>query len=347
MLIRSSFCLIALVLSVVVLSVVLPHRLDARDISGQGQPAFVEAVELWLNGSDLEALEALSTLAKSGNSAAQILLAQIASRGHMHGHVTADLPRKDRISLLRAPKGLSGKSWLAEAQNNEPLATALLQSREIGKKAAAIAALVEYGEPTAAMLAARSMLFQGEAAQLLDVLEGLDGKLPEEASVLLLWALYQNENSDSGRYVGSARVGTLVLGDELFQKYELAWTAASPLALVEDPDLRANIIRLSDDVRSWTPIRTFCEANCKDSRQICTAVGASALSAAGPFSLRSPAESLIPNDVYWSSARAEPDMVRQIPDVQSWSHWSDFTEINSCFFENMQAAQAQHGHAKQ
>lgn len=328
------------------LTVIHPLNLEARGISGQEQPSFIEAIQLWLDGSDLEALEALSSLAKSGNTAAQILLAQIASRGHMHVHVTSDLPRKDRVSLLRIPKGLSGKSWLTEAQNNEPLATAILQSGKIGEKAPAIAALIEYGEPTAALLAARSMLFQGESAELLEVLEGLDGKLPEEASVLLLRALYQSENSDNGRYVGSARVGTLVLGDESLQKYELAWTAASPRALVDDSDLRANVIRLSDNVRSWSPIKNFCEANCSNSRQSCTAVGASALLAAGPFPMRSPAESLIPNNVYWSSARVEADLVRQINDVESWHNWVDFTEINACFFENVQAAQARHGHAK-
>lgn len=337
---RQYFYLIALVLTFMD-----SHRLEARDISGQGQPAFAEAVQLWLDGSDLAALEALSSLAKSGNTAAQILLAQIASRGHMHVQVTSDLSRKDRISLLRIPKGLSGKSWLTEARNTEPLATALLQSRKIGQKGPAIAALIEYGEPTAALLAAQSLLFQGEATELLEVLEGLDAKLPQEASVLLLWALSQSESSNSGRYVGSARIGTLVLGEETRRKYELAWTVASPRALVEDPDLRANVIRLSDDVRSWAPLRNFCDANCKDSRQSCTAVGSSALSAAGPFSLRSPAESIIPNDVYWSSARAEADLVRQIRDVKSWHNWTDFTEINSCFFDKVEVAQAIHGHA--
>ncbi|MEP0962033.1 MAG: hypothetical protein ABJG75_09530 [Roseobacter sp.] len=341
MLIRPFFCLIALVLMAV-----HPNHLEARNISGQEQPPFNEAVQLWLDGSDLEALEAFSSLAKSGNTAAQILLAQIASRGHMHVHATSDLPRKERISLLRIPEGLSGKSWLTAAQNSEPLATAILQSAKIGEKAPAIAALIEFGEPTAALLAAQSMLFQGESVELLEVLEGLDGKLPKEASVLLLWALFQSENSENGRYVGSARVGTLVLGEEAFQKHELAWTAASPRALVEDPDLRANVIRLSDEVRSWTPIRNFCEANCSETRQSCTAVGASALLAAGPFSMRSPAESLIPNDVYWSSARVEADLVRQIREVKSWRNSTDFVEINTCFFENVQAAQARHGHAK-
>lgn len=328
-----------------VLTVLNSHRLYAQSISGQEQPAFSQAVQLWLDGNDLAALEALSNLARDGNTAAQILLAQIASRGHMHAHVTSDLPRTDRISLLRIPGGLSGTSWLTEAQITEPLATALLQSGRIGEKAPAIAALLEYGEPTAALLAAQSMLFQGEAAELLEVLEGFDGKLPEEASVILLWALNQSGNSDSGRYTGSARIDTLVLGEEPLRRYELAWNPASPLALVEDNDLRANIIRLSDDVRSWTPLRNFCEVNCRLSRQSCTAVGSSVLSAAGPFSLRSPAESLISNDVYWSSARVEADMVRQMRDVRSWAGWTDFTEINSCFFESVQRAQETHGYA--
>lgn len=322
-----------------------PRHADARDLSGHTHPRFAEAVQMWLAGDDLDALETLSSLAKSGNAAAQILLAQIASRGHMHTHVTGDLPRKDRISLLRIPEGLSGKSWLTEAQKTEPLAAALLQSRRVREEAPAIAALIEYGEPQAALLAANSMLYQGEVSDLIEVLAGLDGQLPDEASVLLLWALNQRDNRRITRYAGSARVGTLVLGEEEMLKHELAWVAASPRALVEDPDLRARVIPLSDEVRSWTPVKNFCEAHCPQSRQACTAVGASVLSAAGPFSMRSPAESLISNDVYWSSARAEADLVRQIRAAGSWRNWPEFTEINACFFESLQAAQTRHGHA--
>jgi len=322
-----------------------PQRLEAQDVDGQTQQGFLEAAQVWLSGKDLEALELLSKLANDGNAAAQILLANIASRGNMHGHVTSDLSREERISLLRIPHGLSGKSWLTEAQNNEPVAAAMLQSTRIGEKAPAIAALIEYGEPTAALLAAQSMLFLGQATELLEVLQGLEGKLPDEASVLLLWALYQNQNSDNGGYSGSARVGTLVLGEAAFQKFELAWIAASPRVLVENETLRERVIDLSNDVRSWTPIKNFCERNCSESQQSCIAVGASALSAAGPFSMRSPAESLISNDTYWSSARAEADLARQIRDVKSWNNWSQYTQLNACFFESMQATQAEYGHA--
>lgn len=326
------------------LATAVPPELSAREIAGQTQPAFTEAVEAWLNGRDLEALKSLSALAKDGNVAAQILLASIASRAQLHSHVTSGLSREDRISLLRIPQGLSGKSWLTEAQKSEPLATALLQSAKIGQKAPAIAALFEYGEPTSALLAAQSMLFQGNATELLEVLEGLDGKLPEEASVLLLWALHQRENSETARYSGSPHIGTSVLSEEAFRKFELAFHPASRQSLIEDPVLRVRVFALSGDVTSWTPIKNFCEANCPLSLRSCTAVAASA-STAGPFFMRSPAESLIPNDVYWSSIRVEADLARQIYDEQSWRHTNEFTQLNPCFFESMQGAQAKHGSA--
>ena len=264
----------------------------------------------------------------------------------MHEHVTSDLPRRERISLLRIPEGLSGKSWLTKAQIHEPLAAAMLQSSKIGEKAPAIAALIEYGEPTAALLAAQSMLFQGEATELLEVIDGLDGKLPEEASVLIVRALDQSENAGNTRYSGSARTARLDVGEEALLKFELAWTAPSPLALIEDINLRERVVSLSHDVRSWTPIKNFCEANCSQSRNSCIAVGASTLNAAGPFPMRSPAESLISNDVYWSSGRADADLARLIRDVGDWRNSDDFVQLNSCFFENMQTMQAKHGHAK-
>lgn len=331
-------------LAVLVLSSLPLGTAEARDIAGQHDPKFTQAVQKWLDGNDLDALKSLSGLSKNGNTAAQILLASIASRSHMHQHVTSDLTRSERISLLRVPRGLSGRSWLTEAQATEPLATAILQSAKIGERAGPIAALIEYGEPTRAMLAGQMLLSRGDPAELLDVLEGLDHKLPEEASILLLWALYYGETV--GGSSGPSRASTIISASEDLQKHELAWTSVSPRVLVEDPEKRARAIALSVDVRSWTPITNFCEANCLDSKKSCVAVGASALKAAGLFPMPSPAESIIPNDVYWSSPRAEADLARQIIDVRRWDSWKDFVQIDACFFESMRAAQARYGHAK-
>ncbi len=329
-----------------ILASLFPERLEAREVEGQNQQAFQEAVQVWLDGEDLDALERLSQLSKDGNTAAQILLANIASRANMHVHVTSDMPRKERIALWRIPKGLSGKSWLSEAQKNAPLAAAMVQAARIGEKAPAIVALIEYGEPAAALLAAQSMLHSGKATELVEVLQGLDDKLPEEASVLLLWALGQSQDVDSGAFTGSARAATLVLGEPALLKSRLAWSAESPRALVENDSLLGKVARVSNDVKSWTPIKNFCEKNCPDTQQECIAVGANAWTLAGPFAMRSPAQSLISNDTYWSSARSEADLARQIRDVEEWGNWSAYTQLNACFFESMHAAQTTHGHAK-
>jgi hypothetical protein len=326
------------------ISFLLTSQSEAGKIQGATDQVFVDTVEAWLLGDDLAALESFAQLSRDGNSAAQILLASIATRGNMHSHVTSGLSRKERVALLRIPKGLSGKSWLSEAQTKEPLATALMQSTRIGEKAPAIAALVELGEPTIALLAAQSILYQGEANELIEALQGLEGELPDEASVLLLQALLQAGNTGSG-YAGSARVGTLVLKRPEFRKFELAWLPPSPRGLVEDAELRLTVINLSDEVQSWTPMRNFCRANCGESTQACTAVAASALFSVGPFSMRSPAESLISNELYWASPRVGADMARQIRDVNEWRSWREFTRLNSCFFEKMRDVQEMYGHA--
>lgn len=310
-------------------------------ISGSSAPEFQTALSLWLNGEDMKALEGLAQAARSDNRAAQILLAGIANRGKLHAHVTGALPRKDRVSLLRIPQGLSGQSWLTAAQADEPLATALLQATRIGEKAPAIAALFVLGEPQQAMLAAQSMLFQGEAAELITVLEGLDETLPDEASVLLAWSVYQNANADSGRYVGSARVGSVLSGDSRFHVYELAWQTPPPKFLIEDEALRDTALRLSGEVAAWTPVRQFCDANCTDTVAPCTVVGASLLGMDGPFPMRSPAESLISNDDYWESARIQADLARSTLDVRSFRDY--LGTIDMCFFDQMTPLQAEYG----
>lgn len=341
---------LALVLSAtLVFSAHAQEKPGAHTISGSTATAFTEAVERWLEGEDMVALQSLARLSREGNTAAQILLSRIAARGVLHAHVTANLPRKERIQLLRIPEGLSGKSWLSEAQKTDPLAAALLQSARIGERAPAVGALLEMGEPTLALLAAQAMLLQGDAVELIETLQGLDAYLPEEAAVLLVWALYQADASHSGRYAGSARVGTRVLEDHRFFAHELVWVAPAPRDLLEDQVFRNAVADVADSIRTWTPIRNYCKANCGESVQACTIVGASMLGASGPFPMRTPSESLIPNGVYWASSRVEGDLARQIRDVRYWKEadgWEGFREINLCFFESMQKSQVDYGYAK-
>ncbi len=313
---------------------------DVPSLQGEDAPEFMEAVQAWSDGEDLAALQSLSEQAQQGNAAAQILLASIASRSSFHVHVTSEMDRKERIALLRKPGGLSGKSWLTEAQNSEPLALALLQVAKFENKAPAIAVLVELGEPITAMLAAQSMLHGGEGADLVDVLQGLDHKLPEEASIFLYWALYlQKYSSDGSNHGGSASLAWLNTGDDRFMSSELAWGIFSPRELISDSDVREAATKLSPEIVAWTPIRNFCNNFCADEVPDCTITAAALLSS--PYSPRSPLQSLITNEDYWSSDRIEGDVARSIIDIRDWEFDSEYS-YNQCFTSNMRELQRAH-----
>jgi hypothetical protein len=332
-----------------------PSTAEPRMLNGSAMPEFQSAVETWLNGHDLEGLQALADLSRTGNTVAQILLAGIADRGTLHTHVTADLPRKERVALLRIPKGLSGKSWLTEAMVDEPLATALLQVRKVGEKAPAIGALIEYGEPFEALLAASSLLQIGEAEKLYPVLIGREDLLPEEADPILIWTVFQKKyNKKYGKYAGSNFVASLILKDNRYLTSEFAWLPPSPplnpdaVGRPVPVDQKAvkrwgNAVQLSGEVRTWTPIRTYCEQHCASKVKECTALGARYL--IGVFPLRSPRESIVSNERYWSSPRIEGDLARNVPDVSRIGGWP-YGDTDSCFVSSMKVTQAQHRLAK-
>ncbi len=320
-----------------------PLASETRKLSGSDAPEFSAAVSAWLNGEDLTALKSLAQLSREGNSAAQILLASIASRRNMIAHVTSDLPRKDRIALLRIPTGLSGKSWLTEAQNEEPLAAALLQVNRVGEEAPAIASLIEFGEPRTALLAAESMLYQGQARELIDVLQGLDDQLPEEAEFLLTWALTQAADPVVRRYGGSARIPRSYFRINRIDISNIVWAPPETKDFFEDKAIRDAVVRLSGKVDSWTPIRQFCDRNCASSVGTCTALGANMM-IQGPFPLSSPLESVIPNTLYWGSPRIEGDLARAVRDMSAAGR--HLSEVDACFVGAMEATQTQHGYLR-
>ncbi|WP_424939369.1 hypothetical protein [Aliiroseovarius sp. S253] len=324
----------------------VPSLGQTDPVAGSDSPEYREAVETWLAGDDMDALHSLAALAREGNTAAQMLLARIASHGYMHFHVTSDLPRKERVALLRIPKGLSGKSWLTEAANVAPLATALLQAQKIEEKVPAISALLDRGEPIAALLAAETILRQGQADALLEVLVGRDDKLPEEAVVIVQWALAQASRSASERYVGSAR-RPMETGDGAgIDALQFAWVSTPPRSLVENSELFRRVKNVAGDVRSWRPMVDFCERSCENEVQACVAVGISTMWASTPLAMRSPLETAISNETYWASPRAQQDMARQIPDVNDWNNWDAYQQLSPCYFDAMRSAQTEFGHAQ-
>ena len=93
-------------------------------MKGQDAPRFQEALALWLAEDDETALPEFAALAAEGNRAAQVLLAHIDVAVPLQGPWLASLPRAERIALMRQPGGVSGKSWMAAAAVDTPLAAA-------------------------------------------------------------------------------------------------------------------------------------------------------------------------------------------------------------------------------
>lgn len=114
--------------------------------------SFEEALDEWLADNDFKALPALAKLARSGDTDAQLLLGVIATRPH--SPYVLNLPRKDRNTLLRAPGGLSGRSWLKVAADvGDVRARALIKTQAPPFVSSAIATLLNLGEDDAAATA--------------------------------------------------------------------------------------------------------------------------------------------------------------------------------------------------
>jgi len=285
---------------------------------GAGSEEFRSALGKWLDGNDRDALESLAGLARKGNTAAQILLARIASNGYLHRHLTRKMPRSESISLLRKPKGLSGQSWMDVAKKTSPVAIAFSQMRRPDGRADAIRALLAYGETTAAMRLVSALLDYGQSQDVIDILTSYEN-VPRSASLLLATAFEMKDYP----YTGPASSGGINKSwefESVAKKYGnqisiidyLTWQPIPPVPLVEDPVARDYGIKYSIQVPALKPLVNFCSKRCKNSVQTCVAVGASLAFGLPPFPFSSPAESLVSNKRYWASARIDQDIARRL-----------------------------------
>ena len=144
---RVGVALRALLALVGLLSVILGATVvRAADLPGQDAPRFQAALELWLADDEETALPEFAALAAEGNRAAQVLLARIDATPTLQGPWLQALPRAERNALMRAPGGLSGRSWMQAAAEDTPLAQLWLVQptpEATGETALAFAALGE------------------------------------------------------------------------------------------------------------------------------------------------------------------------------------------------------------
>jgi len=277
------------------LAITCPIPAGAAAIAGQDDPRFVAALELWLADDEAEALPALAALAGEGNRAAQVLLALIEATPPLQGPWLVRLTRDERIRLMRAPGGLSGRSWMRAAAEDTTLARLWVEGQDPASTVEAAMGLAAMGEKRAARVTLQAVAARqtrGFAAVAAD-----PGYPPDLRH--LVWREWAAE--PGGRARVEAEIAALMPGDPQIGHFvdrpvtaaeRDAWLAAAPLAM---------------------PLRATC-AICPDSVAAClraafTLVGGHAQLA----DFGTPSETLIPPDVWNASRRGRLALLRLAP----------------------------------
>ena len=296
------------------------QELAAQEISGSDVADFHLARSLWLEGEDLQALEKLGDMARAGNTSAQILLSQIASAKLTHQHVTEQLPRKERIQLLRHDKGLSGKDWMSVAAEQNELARAFqsLQSRP-GQEtdySKTLATLIQHDEVKAAlrgMLNASGTEYAKDAIDLLVLHSDLFGP----AGKTMLAYLTYNELRSGNKAVFlppeiTSSDELLVYLQELNNLENIfAESGVISFEAKQNEEQYAMLVESADYLQ---PVVSFCKARCAGSQKSCMSSAAAALTWGGPFPypLASPSRTFISDLEYWASPRFDRDLVSML-----------------------------------
>ncbi|MEM1047780.1 MAG: hypothetical protein AAGL24_16605 [Pseudomonadota bacterium] len=291
--------------------------LHASAIKGADDPRFESALSTWLDGQDMNALRTLAALAREDNRAAQILLAQIQNKIWLHDHVTSGLDRKQRIELLREPKGLSGRSWLVSAAEDTPLAAYLFDARKPYETPEIGNALLAAGELDAALPLVGHGFMYGDALGSLEL--ALHEKaIPYMSGLANLIISQLPELEKSGWFSADdprfdqlrERLADLPANNGFERRF---WGAAAVRDLQpgsrEFRDLGADMVAMP----AMQPLVDIVRRHCPNDSEGALA----ALQRAYPgiplsLSLFSPVESLLPTARYRTSTRFEKDILRRI-----------------------------------
>ena len=331
----------------------------AAQPAGHDSPRLQSAIQAWLADDDQTALPALAKLAAKGNTAAQILLGRIPNRPM--GAWLAGMNRKDRNKLMRAPGGLSGKSWLkVAADSGDELASLFKQVSSPRSEETEIHALLTVKEqlaainlaliilnrkgavPLKAQFAAGDMgqdavyialtnipgghLFNSVQARNLDKLIAQTAPLMDPGAeyirILHRDLLDNPGNIQQERYVRLFHFGELKARSGKFDLNELEALGAQ-FALAPPTN------------RPLSALRKICSAKCPTEIGACFALG---LNLAGGYEelrrLSSPTETLISQATYAGSPRAVTDLQRWVRDraKTSRSGWrGPYRQALSCF----------------
>ncbi|WP_299662029.1 hypothetical protein [uncultured Ruegeria sp.] len=303
-------------------------------IPGSADSDFVEIVEEWLGGNELDALKNMSVLAQEGHVPAKILLSRIAATHWLSAHITERLSRKERIELFREPKGLSGRDWLVSASEESELARALWATQSyvppgVPDFETIVPTLTAYGE-TKPLLGyfIQTLLFDREDVAIRTIIENdaLFGAAGRDFLGFAIQTMIQKGKQPPLPADIGTNEGTLAFLDWL--RSDIHQFAANGYFPIEDgriaiPTRPDGLQALADAVlklRELQPILLFCEGMCGEAQQqtcLADTVWAVAQASAFPYPFSSPAQSLISDEEYWGSARFIEDVNRTL-DRQGW-----------------------------
>jgi hypothetical protein len=257
-------------------------------VTGSEVPAFRQAVDLWLTDDDESAaLAALAALAAGGNPAAQILLGLIDKSPTLQGPWLSRLGRADRVALMRAPGGLSGRSWLSAAAD-EPLAAAWLALLRTDAGPEVGARLAGLGELRAAREALLILAAREHPALATHWHDWMDLEL-----AFAVWHRARPAvRAQLAAQVDPGHPQRALMGLPGTARGWDDWLADSPAAV---------------------PLRSLCAAECPDSQPACRRAALAALgSPAAVLTLGSPAASLISEARFQAAPRGRAAILRRM-----------------------------------
>lgn len=256
-------------------------------LPGSADPAFEQALALWLADDEAEALPMLAALAQGGNTAARLLLAVIDKSASLQGPWLAHRPRDERLTLLRAPGGLSGRSWLHQSTGH-PLARTWLDLMAVEADPEVIQRFRALGEDRAAREAFVTLVAREHPALRLIPPEATEPEL-----LYLLWRGADPERRAALlETVASDHPQRSMMGEPRDEEALLDWLETSDFA---------------------APLQAVCNAACPDSLRECLGHAYRALGSHNALAaLGSPVESLIPQDMFLASPRGQTTVLRRI-----------------------------------
>lgn len=302
------------VLSVLAVMVAAVSPAVAEPPAGHDDDAFRAAVALWLHDDEAKALPRLAEQAQDGNDAARLLLALIDTTAALQGPWLAALPRADRIALMRAPGGLSGRSWIHAAADASPLAASWRALWRAEPDPALPIAFAKAAEPRAA-----------RAAVIIQSARGVRGMqaylahpaFPQGVSYLLV-------SGPDDPLIDSLHPGDpqrLFIPAPHSRADFPDWLATAPEALL---------------------LRGFCTARCPETAATCARAASAALSDhATLLMLGTPSEVLVPAEDFAASARGHSALLRRaMMSTQARGRARQLealSKIDACFVDHLTA----------